>query len=242
MRYIPSIAFGIICRNSLCYLKQTLQKNLDDNRLFRHYVSFVIIDFGSNDGTKKWLNENFYPELKSQYLTYYYVDKVLTWNLARAKNTLYYWIHKDIVMDLMPNYYTGEYAGYMLLSLFEKYRMNIFCYSVQSENDNSIDSKIACLRNDFVKVGGYDENLETHIHVFDFIKRLELIGLESVIITLPQYNRVNRERIIFPMDEKFVQEDAYSYRNIQNGKLCVNNGFWGIRENVFDWSGKAMKF
>ncbi len=56
---IFKISFCITCKNRLHQIRQTLPKNLEDNRRLQELVEFVLVDFGSTDGLRKWISDNF---------------------------------------------------------------------------------------------------------------------------------------------------------------------------------------
>lgn len=244
MKHIPSLSYGIVCRNSLKELKQTLRINLANNSSDSGFVDFILFDFGSADGTKDWVKSHFEDELNAGYLHYYFTGEMSEWNLPRAKNCLYYWSRKDIVVNLMADYFTGENEGRSFIHLFMDSSMNLFCNCKTKTLTENYYSKLAVLREDFDRLGGYDEELISDMHITDFIARLEFLGLETLFIEDLSYSQLSVSSMEFDTcyDDLFSLERqrAISDRNTGNGRLVANNRKYGIRSDVYDINGKLL--
>ena len=59
------LSFCMTCMNRLYQLKETLTKNLNDNRHDSHEIEFILVDFNSTDGLSEYIVENFESDIKS---------------------------------------------------------------------------------------------------------------------------------------------------------------------------------
>ena len=123
---LTSLSFCITCKNRIHQIRQTLQKNLDDNRSHQDMIEFVLVDFGSTDGLKKWILSNFYQELSSGYLRYYYTDELPLWHASIAKNTAHSLARNNILVNLDCDNYTGRMGGNFVIQTFIKH--NFYAY------------------------------------------------------------------------------------------------------------------
>lgn len=115
MIHPPAISFCITCKNRIHQIRQTLKQNLDDNRLHRDFVEFVLVDFGSKDGLRDWVFNNFSVELASGYLKYYYTENLPHWHASVAKNTAHLCASGDILVNLDCDNFTGLWGGVMVI-------------------------------------------------------------------------------------------------------------------------------
>lgn len=116
----PKISFCITCKNRLYQIKKTLPQNLEDNRRLQEIVEFVLVDFGSTDGLRKWISDNFKHEIRSGYLKYFYTEEMVYWHASIAKNTAHMLAQNDILVNLDCDNYTGSNGGWFVILQFIK--------------------------------------------------------------------------------------------------------------------------
>ena len=85
----PKISFCITCKNRLYQIKKTLPQNLEDNRRLQEIVEFVLVDFGSTDGLRKWISDNFKHEIRSGYLKYFYTEEMVYWHASIEQKSFF---------------------------------------------------------------------------------------------------------------------------------------------------------
>jgi len=157
---VPTLSFCITCKNRFHQISKTLQKNLDDNRMFKELVEFVLVDFGSTDGLQKWIIDNFQNELKENYLKYYYTDELPFWHCSIAKNTSHLLAKNEILVNLDCDNYTGYNGGRFLIRHILKHQEKIVIHQFDENLWSGTFGRITVNRNSFREVGGYDESFE----------------------------------------------------------------------------------
>jgi glycosyltransferase involved in cell wall biosynthesis len=251
MKKIPSVSFCITCKNRLHQIRQTLEKNLDDNRLFAPLIEFILVDFGSKDGLKKWIKDNFKKDCESGYLKYYYTEELPDWHASVAKNTAHLLAGNDIVVNLDCDNYTGYNGGRFIIRRFIRYGEN--CVIQQYKENNIHDGtygRISVMRSLFKKSGGYDEEfLPMSYQDTDLILRLIALGAKHINIADPAYSlaiRNTKEEGVKYANSRYSWREMFkinidiSNENLRKGKLIANNGSWGIRNGIFDMEGNSV--
>lgn len=251
MIHIPTLSFCITCKNRFYQIRNTLQKNLDDNRMFDFLVEFILVDFGSTDGLREWIAENFKPDLSTGYLKYYYTDKLEYWHASIAKNTAHFLSQNDIVVNLDCDNYTGHNGGKYVIQNFLAYKWQDIIFHQRDEDlHNGAYGRIGVLRKHFDSIGGYDESLGPMGHQdTDLIARLSMLGLIYVRNGDQRYNQAirntknesiaytNSDMQWYTMNEK---NKHFSYEKIANARIIANHRLYGIRENIQDISGNII--
>jgi len=64
------IAFCTTCMNRMHHLRQTLEKNIQDNHL-PDRVEFIVLDYNSQDDLEQWLRQNMKSYINTGILVYY---------------------------------------------------------------------------------------------------------------------------------------------------------------------------
>jgi GT2 family glycosyltransferase len=241
---VPAISFCITCKNRFHQISQTLQKNLDDNRLFQDLVEFILVDFGSTDGLWEWIRNHFMEDIQNGYLKYYYTEELPFWHASIAKNTAHLLANYGIVVNLDCDNYTGNFGGRFLIRHFIKNPGNCVIHQYSGEPHDGSFGRIGVRKAQFIEVGGYDEEFEPMLHQdLDLINRLRMKGSPYIFVPDSRYNqaiRNTKEEGISQTNSKLGWLDMYhinmkrSLENIRNGKLVANQGNWGVRKNIYD--------
>ena len=241
---IPTLSFCITCKNRLHQIRQTLRQNLEDNKLHQEFIEFVLVDFGSSDGLREWILSNFQKELTSGYLRYYFTDALPSWHASIAKNTAHWCAGNEIVVNLDCDNYTGYLGGKFVIEQFHEFRMEIVLHQFGGDFDDGTFGRIAVLRKYFDQIGGYDESFEPmSFHDDDLIIRLSRIGLQYLLKSDTVYNQAiansKEEGLINTNSSKdymsmFFSNQKLSARNLSEGRLIANHGYYGIRDNLMD--------
>jgi hypothetical protein len=193
-------------------------------------VEFVLVDFGSEDGLKMWINNTFRKELETGYLRYHYSEDLPLWHMSKAKNIAHHLAKNEILVSLDCDNYTGYRGGKFVLEQFYPDEKIIF-HQFGEYKDGSC-GRISVLRDFFKKVGGYDESFEPMGYQdIDLIMRLKLSGLRYVRNGDRKYNAAEKntkEDSIKNTGSNLTWEEMEwknrqkSYENIRNRNCIVN--------------------
>ena len=248
---VPTLSFCITCKNRIRQIRQTLRRNLEDNKLHREFIEFVLVDFGSTDGLREWILSDFQQELSSGYLRYYHTEALPYWHASIAKNTAHWCAGNEIVVNLDCDNFTGYQGGKFVIEQFYRHRMEIVLHQFGGGgiNDGSY-GRIAVLRRYFDKIGGYDESFEPmSCQDKDLMDRLIRLGLSYQLKPDRAYSRyimnTKEEGLLNTGSAKNYQSMHFSNmklseHNLSEGRLIANHARYGIRENLTDHRGNLF--
>ncbi len=162
-----TVSFCTTCMGRLEHLKQTLPKNIADNRDCEG-VQFVVLNYGGEAETENWIKDNFQSEIADGTLKYISYPAAQHFNMAHAKNMAHRHADGNIVCNLDADQFTGKSFAHFLIDemgvtpkLSKKVYMrhdpiDIVRFSPQQQ---SALGKIALHKADFDAVRGYDESI-----------------------------------------------------------------------------------
>ncbi len=228
-----TLSFCITCKNRLKQIKETLPQNLKDNENAKNRVEFVIVDFGSTDGLQKWIKKNFVSEIKAGYLNYYYTEELTEWHASIAKNTSHILAKNEILVSLDCDNFTGKNGGLFVLNNMLKFGyFTVALHQFSNEFGDGSYGRIAISKDNFIRVGGYDESLEPMGYQdVDFLLRLRLMGITYIHLIDKDYNKTipntKEEGLIHTNSNRnWVAMNFRNYRkstqNITSGKIVAN--------------------
>lgn len=205
------LSFCITCMNRIDQVKQTLRKNLDDNKKSKYNIEFILIDFDSKDGLKEYIINNFKKEIDSDYLKFYFTDQLIYWHSPIAKNTSHKLANGKYVVNLDCDNFTGELGGDWVIEQFKKYGDNIILHQSLNIYGSGTMGRIGLTKDNFMKLGGYDQGLKPMSHQDgDLIIRAKAYGLEY-----KNLNNINFVKAI-KNDKKKSLENCYGKINYKN--------------------------
>jgi hypothetical protein len=252
MLNIPALSFCITCKNRFHQISGTLKRNLDDNSMYSHLIEFVLVDFGSDDGLKEWILDNFQKELKANYLKFYYTDGMKSWHASLAKNTAHILAANDILVNLDCDNFTGRNGGKFVIQQFLNNEKNMIFHQFSGKYYDGSFGRIGMYRKTFHETGGYDERFEPMGgQDGDLINRLLSLGYKYVLAGNEKYNRAipnSKDESIAFTGSKLSWTDmnhknqVLSKRNISNGLLAANGGYLNLKYNIKDVYGDKMLF
>ncbi|GHT86555.1 hypothetical protein FACS18947_6480 [Bacteroidia bacterium] len=214
--------------------------------MFQHLIEFVLVDFGSTDGLQDWVKNNFKADISTGYLKYYYTEGLPFWHASIAKNTAHLLANHKIIVNLDCDNYTGRNGGKFVIQQFVKQGNGIVFHQLAEMLDGSY-GRISLGKDNFLKVGGYDETLEPMGYEdADLLLRLTKSGIQYLLNSDERYNRAifnpKEEGIHYSNSTLTWQEmDSInknkSRRNACSGKLIANvdKKNWGIRADKYEF-------
>jgi len=247
------ISFCTTCMDRLYNLKETLPKNIEDNKDY-YNLEFVVLDYNSKDGLERWIKENMMRYIESGRLAYYRTEEPEHFSMAHSRNIAFKVATGDIVNNIDADNYTVCYQKEAnLKECLASYinRMANECGEkvIFSKGKRSMHGRIGFYKKEFVDLlGGYDEGLLGYGHDdHDLVKRAWELGFKMYwcgglyfdrIKTSRKEKNKNMER---PWKETENENKIKSAKNIEEGKLKANEGeSWGkahliknFKEEVF---------
>lgn len=244
---LPTLSFCITCKNRFHQIRQTLRKNLDDNRSMQDSIEFILVDFGSQDGLREWVITHFQNELNSGYLKFFYTEELPYWHFSIAKNTAHLLCRNDILVNLDCDNFTGVHGAQFVINQFMHYPYPMLLHQCSDDGYDGSFGRISIRRSDFVSAGGYDESFEpAGYQDMDLINRLGAMGILRIEEKNSLYNqaiRNSKEECINQVHSHYAtwremdrHNAALSKKNISSGCLVANNGTFGIRHNLFQYT------
>lgn len=151
------LSFCITCMNRINQIKQTLIKNLNDNK--NTNIEFILVDFNSSDGLKDYIftNRTIKKYLINNQLKYFFTDKLKYWHASIAKNTSHLLASGNIVVNLDCDNFIGENGGDILLEQFKNKGKNIIISQSSEISGSGTAGRISLSKENFLKLGGYNE-------------------------------------------------------------------------------------
>jgi predicted glycosyltransferase involved in capsule biosynthesis len=172
------LTFCTTIKNRKYQLEQTLLQNLLDS--INKDTEFILIDFGSTDGLKKYIYDNFKEYLDSKKLKYYYTDKLKYWHASIAKNTTHKYAKGKYIVNLDCDNFIGKNGDNILIKLFEN-NNNIIISQSDTIFGSGNSGRISLSKDNFLKLGGYNEFLyPMGYQDADLIQRAIKYGLKLI--------------------------------------------------------------
>lgn len=175
----PKISYCTTTMGRLHHLWLTLSSNLHHNQYSD--VEFVVLDYGSQDGAAEWVQQAFPDELKSGLLQFYRLPWPAKFHAAHAKNCAHRLAHGEIVANVDADTFVLPEYGQMLREHLEAGSKNCVRLLPPDRSQFSLCGRIAIRREDFIRLGGYNESLQgygfedTNLH-----ERAQRLGLETI--------------------------------------------------------------
>ena len=231
------ISFCTTCMNRLYNLKETLPKNIDDNKNYSD-LEFVVLDYNSNDGLRKWIKKNMMEHIKSGRLVYYRTEEPKYYDMSRSRNIAFKVATGDIVNNLDADNYTYNdklkpeicWASYINKMANECQEKVLFTKGKQLRH-----GRIGFFKREFLELGGYNEELTGYgFDDEDLVKRVENLGFILYRWGGQYYDRISTSKKEKNVNLKVWYKDTEkankikSKENIEKGIFIANKGnHWG---------------
>jgi hypothetical protein len=159
------ISFCITCKGRRDHLEQTLPENLRRNADYPQ-VEFVVLDYDSRDGLQEWIRQHFQKEIAEGRLRYVRYAPAEHFLMAHAKNMAHRAATGDVLCNLDADNITGQgFAGWlneqfqqdMNLCVRPRWNLVMLHNRFTKKPMLGMGGRIAMSRENFMKLGGYDE-------------------------------------------------------------------------------------
>lgn len=237
----PKISFCTACMGRLHHLKETLLRNIEDNKDYPN-VEFVILNYNSPDEMEDWAKQNLGELIASGKVTYYRTDQPKYFHMSHAKNVVHKLASGDIVCNLDADNFTGKGFAEFLNGLF---RIN---HRISAHGDWKIrrgsNGRIAVLKKFFMLTRGYDESFQGWgAEDLDFIARLANLGVRPLLIDNAGFlNTIEHDKI---ESVKHMAPEYFDYKvTVKKGKqtLRATKQFLKLSANQGSPWGKCKVF
>ena len=192
----------------------------------------MLLDYGSTDGLGHWVRTALLEALRDGRLKYFRAE-MRRWHMSRAKNIAHRLGTRTVLCNLDADNFAPAGFGDWLREVF------LGGPAVTHADHQSYGGgygRIALLREDFLRLGGYDERLIGWGYDDEDLRRRAIAsGLRSVVAPLPFITFLRHShaiRLLVP-GAKTQEEDlafgrAISHRSLAEGRLRANVGKeWG---------------
>jgi len=181
------ISFCTVCMNRSFHLKKSYIQNIKDNEDYED-VEFVLLDYGSTDDLQEYVRNDLKEYIKSGKVKFVSSNGHLYYHMSRAKNMAHMASTGDIICNLDSDNITGKGFASWVIKKFKKNKDIVIC----SNDSNLVDEeevgmrgafgRIALLRENYLKLKGYDEDFIENVDDLNLISRAEDMGLKRVDI------------------------------------------------------------
>ncbi|MFV0445600.1 MAG: glycosyltransferase family 2 protein [Planctomycetaceae bacterium] len=149
-----AVSFCTTCMNRLDHLRETLPVNLDVLRRHGPSAELVVLDYGSTDGMREWIEQTQRPAIDAGLLAVYHVSEPRWYHSAHAKNVAHRLSRYGVVCNLdADNFLSSDYVAF-LTRTFADGGPHV-TYGTRSSC-----GRVAIRARDFESLGGYDESFE----------------------------------------------------------------------------------
>jgi len=181
---MEKIAFCTTCMNRLNHLRQTLEKNIQNNYLAEK-VEFILLDYNSQDDLGEWVYNNMRKYIDGEILVYYKTTDPIHYLRSHSRNMAFRLANATILCNLDADNLLGKGFASFMLDEFAK-KDNIFYTNNYSFNDTF--GRVCVRTEDYLSIKGYNEMLKSYGYEDnDFLNRLVLYGLKPMSFQNPEF-------------------------------------------------------
>jgi len=148
------ISLCTTCMDRLHDLKETLPKNIEDNKYYPN-LEFVILDYNSTDGLEQWIKSDMMDHIETGRLVYYRTQEPEYFEMGHSRNVAFRLALGNIVNNVDADNFVNKDFADMLNSMAEVCPQKaVFC-----KGKRGMHGRIGFYKNEFLSLGGYDEDL-----------------------------------------------------------------------------------
>ncbi len=195
------VSLCVTAMDRLHQLAETLPRNLLDNAGYPD-LEIVLLDYNSSDGLEEWARRRWRQWIEAGRLVYYRTTEPTWFHHSHARNLAVRLASGEIVCTVDADNFTGPGFAHYVNERFDRYERIHLRPDYDGAHVRLRDAfgRICVRREDFLRVGGYDEQLvEYGYEDVDLCHRLEKGGLAACFIEDERFLRYiahgNRERV-----------------------------------------------
>ncbi|HUT93886.1 MAG TPA: galactosyltransferase-related protein [Thermoguttaceae bacterium] len=227
------------CMGRLHDLRQTLPKNIEDNRDYPN-VEFVVLDYNSGDGLEEWMRKQMMEHIESGLLAYYRTTEPRYYSMSHSRNVAFLVAGGDVVNNVDADNWTNPgFAAYVNRLANQCPREAIF-----AKGKRLLHGRIGFFKDEWIALGGYDERLCGYGHDDkDLLYRAWLSGFTLMWYGGAYVGRMKTPRAMIGARMKNTNwketeknNAAISERNLRRERYRANDGSrWGAARVVKDF-------
>lgn len=150
------ISFCTVAMNRLDHIAHTLLKNIGENQDYPH-AEFVLLDYGSTDGLEKWIRDNALVYIATKKLVYLRLNNVQFFHHSRSRNLCFLAAHGAVLCNVDADNYMPHGFAWHVHQLISHSPRTVGGFLSPPRQCNG---RLCMYREDFLRIGGYDETLE----------------------------------------------------------------------------------
>lgn len=231
-----SISAVTTCMGRLNDVKQTLQKNIDDNTgLFgRLNFEWLLLDYNSNDGLAQWVEKEMKSYIDNGLLTFYRTEDPKVYSMAHSRNVCFRLARGEIVNSVDADNLTGPgfFTKIQLLANQQKSK------AIFAKGKRMLRGRLGFYKKEFIEeLGGYDEELTGYGHEdHDLMYRAFSLGYRMMNFGGDFYQTVNPKK----HDVGNFTNKEWKYTEKRNKLISYFNIYWKrYKANMWREWGKA---
>ena len=149
------ISIVTTCMGRLHDLKQTLPKNIEDNKDYEN-IEWVLVNYNSPDGMEEWVKANFMDMIETGKLVYVHTTEPVYYSMAHSRNIGFKVATGEIINSVDGDNLTNKgFATYVNKLANEQPRKAIF-----AKGKRMMRGRLGFYKDEFInKLGGYSEDL-----------------------------------------------------------------------------------
>lgn len=217
-----SISFVTRCMNRLHDLKETLPKNIQDNKNYKN-LEFLILDYNSKDGLEEWIKKEMMDQIECGRLNYYRTEEPEFFCPNHSQNVTFKLAQNKLVANVDADNFTHENYSQRLNECAHPYKDKILIVPDNFLLPNStmllLKGRFCLYKSDIESLRGFDEDLDEGFGNDDvnFVFRCFLRGFK--VIRYEKY--FSDDRIDTPNDQKvmYVKNKDFEYMKRFNGSI-----------------------
>lgn len=226
MKTQPYISFCTVCMNRLEHLQETLPLNIDLNKSYPS-IEFVLLDYSSTDGLETWINTNLQEHLNSGILKYYKAFGYQHFDRSHSRNMMFKLAEGDIICNIDADNYMGNGFAQYIGDIFSKDPQSLIIPNEKlSYFNRDVIGKFCALKEDFLEVGGYDEEMNGYgFEDNDLYTRLQTLDRTVRFLDNPQFMKGikhgDEKRIANEYFTTAIQSFYINYINTKKSEILI---------------------
>lgn len=218
-----SISLCTTCMNRLPHVKETIIRNILDNRSCEN-IEFVLLDYNSTDGLEDYVKNNLHSYIADGSISYYRTETPSVYSMSHSRNLAFRLAKGEILCNVDADNFTGKDFASHVLELFSSQEDIFLSTHKASWVKNDVLGRIAVRNRDFMALGGYDEQMKFYgFDDYDLINRLQIYGLKKVLIEEDRFLKAiahsNADRMENWINHSNLSEMLISYISPAKSKL-----------------------